>query len=199
MGASELSASAEYLAHLDEEIGADATPGNDRFVVTDDSAADWCCRKIEAARRRMAQREAFVGSEIERLTQWQKEQDARDQATIDYMTGLLRQYFEKLREAGVLGKSKSYKLPHGTLQARASGPRWARQDPEALLAWARPLGLVRVKEEPAWSEIAKRLVAGERPGDPAVDAETGEIVPGVVLETPAGETFTVKTEEATLS
>lgn len=186
----------EYLQYLDEEMGGGVeTPDGGTFTVTDDAAADWCCRKIDAARRRMAQRAAFVEAEIERLTNWQKAQDKRDQSTIDYMTGLLRPYFDRLRESGALGKSKSYKLPHGTLQARASGPKWARQDPAALLEWAKPLGLVRVKEEPAWSDIAKRLVAGERPGDPAVDGETGEIVPGVVLEVPAGETFTVKTDD----
>lgn len=181
----------EFLRFAEAEL----QPEHEGFAVTNDGAADWCVRKIGEAERRKAERAAFVQAEIDRLKAFQTAGDAQDDATIANMTRLLAPYFETLRPT--LGKRKSHKLPHGVLQVRASAPKWARQDNAALLEWAKPLGLVRVKEEPAWADIAKRLrhAEGAHMGDPAIDGETGEIVAGVVLEAPAGESFTVRVDE----
>lgn len=183
----------EYMAYLDEQV--EANEQQETFQIDNDSNADWACRKIAQAQARMDERKAFVQAEIERLAAWQEEQDARDQATIDYMTSLLQPYFATLQESGALGKRKSYKLPHGTLQVRKAGPKW-RRDEAALLEWAKEQGLVRVKESPDWAGISKRLVpSGEYAGAAAVDAETGEVVPGVQLEEPGGDIFSVKVGE----
>src|SRR5690606_7172815 len=144
------------------------------------------------ARENIERRKAFVQAEIERLQAWQQMMDERDQATIDWMTSLLRPYFESLRPQ--LGKRKSYSLPSGVLQVRTAQVSYAR-DEEQLLPYARQIGLVKVKETPDWAEIKKRLrPAGDRPGDPVVDGETGEIVPGVTVQEPEREVFSVKVE-----
>jgi hypothetical protein len=177
----------DYLTHLDAEMQED-----DTFTVTDDSKADWCCRKITQAQKRIEERKAYVQAEIERLKTWQKEQDEKDEATIGYMESLLKPYFDHLRESGALGRSKSYKLPHGILQSRKAQPKWERDDKQ-LVEWARQYNLTKVEEVPKWSEIVKRLKpVKDMPGALAVDELTGEIVTGVQLEQPAEDKFSVK-------
>lgn len=183
----------DYLEYIEEDIKARNTEG---FQIADDAAADWAIRKIAQAQQRIEARKRFVEAEQERLRQWQEAEDAKDKRTIEFMTGLLRQYFERLRESGALGKRKSYVLPHGRLQMRSVGHKWMKVDEQELTKWAESRGLIRVKVEPAWSEIAKNLrPSGEYVGAGAVyvDPETGEMfeVPGVVLESPAGESFSV--------
>src|SRR5690606_27202177 len=150
---------------------------------------------IRQAQQNIERRKAFVQAQIERLQAWQQMMDERDQATIDRMTGLLQPYFESLRPS--LGKRKSYSLPSGTLQVRTAQVSYAR-DEEQLLAYARQIGLVKIREAVDWAEIKKRLQpAGHHPGAPVVDAETGEIVPGVTVAEPEREVFSVKVDVST--
>lgn len=184
----------EYLSHIESHLQQSGG-----FEINDDAAADWAIRKIAQAQQRIEARKRFVEAELQRLADWKQAMDAKDQQTIDYMTGLLHRYFERLRESGVLGKSKTYVLPHGRLQARSVGPKWRKVDEQALARWAEQRGLVRTKIEPAWADIAKSLrPAADHIGAPAlfVDPETGELVevPGVALEAPPGERFTVAPE-----
>lgn len=184
----------DYLEHIEQQV-----PQDGGFQITNDSVADWAVQKIAQAQKRMDGRKAFVEEEVERLRQWQEAEDAKDQQTIDRMTSLLKPYFDQLRESGALGKRKSYRLPHGTLRVRASGPKWRRVDNDALTKWAESKGLVRVKTEVAWSDIGKHLrPESDHIGAPAVfvDPDSGEMVevPGVALEAPAGESFSVAPE-----
>src|SRR6266540_2055762 len=74
---------------------------------------------------------------------------------------------------------------------------WERQAlvEAELLAWAEPLGLVRIEKAPAWKAIKARLIpAAPLPGAAAIDITTGELVPGVTLKDPAAELFHVRTE-----
>lgn len=189
-----MSISEDYLRYVEEQM--EAHDGG--FKIDNDDKAEWAVRKIRQAQLAIEKRRQFVQAEIERLRAWQAQEDERDQSTIDRMTGLLAPYFDHLRESGVLGKRKSYKLPSGTLQVRSSGPKWRRVDEGALTEWAQRHGLVRTKVEAAWSEIGKRLhPADGQAGSAALFVtDDGELieVPGVVLESPAGEAFGVKTE-----
>jgi len=186
-----MSVAEDYLRYVEEQMEAH----DDGFKIDDDNKAEWAVRKIRQARENIERRKAFVQAEIERLQAWQQMMDERDQATIDRMTGLLQPYFEALRPS--LGKRKSYSLPSGVLQVRTAQVSYAR-DEEQLLPYARQIGLVKVKESVDWAELKKRLKpAGERPGDPVVDAETGEIVPGVTVQEPEREVFSVKVDVGT--
>jgi len=186
-----MSVAEDYLRYVEEQMEAH----DDGFKIDNDNKAEWAVRKIRQARENIERRKAFVQAEIERLQAWQQMMDERDQATIDWMTSLLRPYFESLRPQ--LGKRKSYSLPSGVLQVRTAQVSYAR-DEEQLLPYARQIGLVKVKESVDWAELKKRLKpAGERPGDPVVDAETGEIVPGVTVQEPGREVFSVKVDVGT--
>lgn len=183
----------EYQDFAAAEVGTDTA--NDSWRITDDAGADWALRKIAQAQRRMEQRKAFVEAEIARLQRWQEQANKQDLSDIEFFTSHLQSYFETLRESGALGKRKSYSLPHGVLAVRATQPKFER-DNDQLLAWAKGTGdasLVRVKEEPAWSVIKRRITIAPD-GSTVIDAETGEVIPGVVVAEPAGETFDVKVE-----
>lgn len=184
----------DYQEFAASDMGADAA--DEAWRITDDSAADWALRRIAQLRRAIEQRKQFVEREIERLRAWQAERDEPDLRTIAFFEGHLRMYFDRLRTEGALGKRKSYKLPHGTLAVRASGPKYER-DNEMLLRWAQETGdetLVRITATPAWTEIKKRITVGPD-GRSVIDTVTGEVIPGIEVAEPAGETFSVTTEE----
>ena len=180
----------QYQAHLDQTF-----QGRDGFVVDTDSGGDWALRKLAEVRRRVRERQAFVETEVTRLLAWQAKLDAEDGRTIHYMEQLLAGYFERLQAEGRLGRKKSYRLPHGQLTVRQVPDQW-ELDEAQLLAWAEPLGLVRVAKAPAWNTIKARLTpAAPQPGAAAIDLTTGELVPGVTLRVPAGEVFHARTED----
>jgi hypothetical protein len=185
-------AAEQYQIYLDQTL-----QNPQGFTVDNDSKADWALRKLAEARRRLQERRAFVEVELARLQAWQAKLDAEDTRLISYMERLLADYFEHLQAQGRLGRKKSYRLPHGQLTAHQVPTHWA-VDEEELLAWAEPLGLVRINKISAWKEIKARLIASApQPGAPAIDMTTGELVPGVTVKDPAGEIFHAKTEDET--
>lgn len=183
----------DYQEFVAAEYGVD--PAREDWAITDDAVADWAIRKIAQAERNIEKRREFVEAEIDRLRRWQEQANTEDQRSIEFFTSHLHAYFEQLRESGALGKRKSYRLPHGTLQVRAKPPTFTR-DNDQLLEWAQGTGdesLVRVKIEPAWSDIRKRITIAPD-GRTVIDTETGEIVPGVTVTELGSETFSVTTE-----
>jgi hypothetical protein len=188
----------QYLAFIDEVIRLPSEGDEEhRFVVDDDAKADWCLRKLRQVRQRMAQREAFVTAEIERLQAWQIKQDAEDLRSESFFEYQLRDYFERLRAAGALGRRKSYKLPNGTLAVRKAAAKVER-DETKLLEWVKanaPDHAV-VTERVAWGDLKPRVELVElADGWAAIDRATGEMIPGITVVAPEGETFNVKTEE----
>lgn len=163
------------------------------FVIDTDGKADWAVRKIGAAEARMRRDRATFMEEAQRWETWFEQRKLQYEATIDRMQSLLSAYYQHLKEDGTLGKSKSYRLPHGVLQAREHAIKWAIVDPARLLAWAKGITsavLVRTKEEPAWGEISKRLVPESlQIGAGAVDTATGELVDGVQVQELAKNVF----------
>lgn len=183
-------AAEQYQVHLDRMFHDDHG-----FVVDNDSKADWALRKLAAVRRRLRERQLFVEAELARLRAWQAKLDAEDTRFIGYLEQLLAVYFARLEAEGRLGRRKSYRLPHGQLTTNQTPTQW-EVDAAALLRWAEPLGLVRINKTSAWREIKARLIpAAPQPGAAAIDATTGELVPGVTVKVPAGEVFHAKTEE----
>jgi Bacteriophage Mu Gam like protein len=173
-------------------LGADGT--RPPFVVDSDDKADWCLRKIAQLRATQAERAAYVARETGRLTDWQAKEDRQAEQSLEFFTHLLHGYLRGLRDLGTLGQRKSYPLPHGVLKLRAAEVKWARDD-TALLPWAKAAGLVRVTESPDWAGIKTRIQpARASAGAEAIDVKTGEVVPGVTVEWPAREVFSVATE-----
>lgn len=181
----------DIMQEIDECPPGDVLPSAPSWQIEDDSQADWALRRIAWHQQQIERRKQFVQREIERLQNYLEVETERHERSIRFFEAHLRAYFERLRAEGALGNRKTYRLPHGALQVRASGPKFERND-EQLLPWAKAVGLVRIKEQPDWSAIKERLHVTDSLA--VVDRETGEVVPGVVVVEPAGETFSVKVE-----
>lgn len=202
----------DYDAWLDSTVGIEpaliaAEPRQapaDRFVVDDDHKADWTLRKLAQLDARKRERAAFVAAEMERLQAWQAHEHDKDERFAEYLTALLRPYYDQLKEQGVVtAKQKAYKFPHGTLTARLAPIEWD-VDETTLLAWAEatdPETLVRVTKAPAWHVIKPKLIpASDAPRAEAtmevIDMQTGEVrvvpVPGVRVKPGPREVFTPK-------
>jgi len=85
---------------------------------------------------------------------------------------------------------KSYALPNGQrIGYRHAEADWTITDPDALFAWAKAKGFVRVQEETDWGDQVKpRLMpVQDVVGAEAVDRESDEVIPGVVCVRPAGD------------
>jgi hypothetical protein len=89
---------------------------------------------------------------------------------------------------------KSYPLPNGQrIGYHWAEADWTITDADALFTWAKGKGLVRAHEETDWGEQVKpRLVpAKDVVGAEAVDRESGEVVPGVLMARPAGDVLMI--------
>jgi hypothetical protein len=107
----------------------------------------------------------------------------------------LETYYQTLATAGkVRYGEKSYALPNGRrIGYRLHEASWQVVDPDALFEWAKGQGLVRVREETDWQDQVKPRLAALEPvhGAVAIDRDSGEVVPGVLLQRPAGDVFVV--------
>jgi hypothetical protein len=202
----------DYKAWLDATVGLEPAlieaeskqAPADRFVVDDDHQADWALRTLGQLETQTRQRAAFVAAEMERLQTWQAHEDRQAVRFADYLTMLLRPYYDQLKaEEKVSARHKSHRLPHGTLTTRQAPIAW-EVDEATLLAWAEatdPETLVRVTNAPAWNVIKPQLIpAHDAPLAEAtievIDTRTGEVqvvpVPGVRVKAGPHEVFTPK-------
>ncbi|MDZ4324276.1 MAG: host-nuclease inhibitor Gam family protein [Pseudomonas sp.] len=168
------------------------------FVIDNDGAADWALRRIGQAEARMRRDAATVRAEQERWNTWQAKRDEQNQATIDRFQSMLSAYYDQLKASGMLPRnSRSYRLPHGVLQARLHEIQWERKEAE-ILAWAKAVNgadLVEVRESLRWAEVKKRIGSERNEiGAPAIDMGTGEYVPGLQVGLPARDVFQAKAD-----
>ena len=187
-------ASEAYDEELAQAWGVDSEEGRQRFSVTDDHKAAWAARQYIRLERRLARRARFVADAISDLQAHQQKCDEDDQQDLAYFEGLLAEYLHRLKAEGLLGREKHWKLPGGVrLQWRAAGVAWKRVDEDALYTWAAKHRLTRTKVTTAWDTVKARLRAFiPVEGGEAVDRETGEVVPGVVIERLATDVFSVE-------
>jgi hypothetical protein len=149
-------------------------------------SADWAVRKLAELRAARAERVALVAAETARLQEWLTEEGQKDAPVLAYFEAVLREWHQEQLE--VNPKAKTISLPSGKLVARKN-PASFRVDPEQFLPWAlehRP-EWVRTKVEPAVAAVKKAV-------DVAYDPETGEAIPGLVIE-PGEVKFEVKIEK----
>jgi hypothetical protein len=136
-----------------------------------------------------------VQAQLADLKAWLAEEEAKDRDELAWFDAKLEGYVQDLLAAGkVRYGEKSYPLPNGQrIGYRWTEADWQITDADALFAWAKARGLVRVREETDWGEQVKpRLVPlQDMIGSEAVDRESGETIPGVRLVRPAGDQLMV--------
>lgn len=142
------------------------------WEIMDDDGAEWAIRRIAEAQSDTAKWEAHYKAQLEKIAQ-------RNQETIDFMTAKLHQYFDTVPHK-MTKTQESYALPSAKLVFKAQQPAFSRSETE-LLPWVKQNApeLVKVAESTDWAALKKRIVLN---GGSIVDAETGEIIPGVIAE-----------------
>ena len=146
---------------------------NGIFQIQDDQGAEWALKKIREAREEQAKWTDFYQGRMNQVK-------TKTQETIQFMEGLLRQYFgggtHRVKEGG----TDEYALPSEELIRKAAGMNYER-DEGALLSWceANLPEAVKVTRKASWEDVKKYI------------KETGDIPEGVVpVETEP--TFQVK-------
>lgn len=168
-------------ARIAQEIAEEAEA--DRFVIDDDSKADWAVKKIREAEAEIESWKDYYRRALEKIAK-------RQQSRIDYLKGMLAGYFDTVPHHETKTQA-SYQLPSGKLVLKQGGPQF-KTDDATLVPWLKENGLnefvkTEIKEKAAWGELKKTVtVVGSQ-----VVTDDGEIVPGVTVEEQA-PTFEVK-------
>lgn len=155
----------------------------ERFRVTDDSAAEWCMRKIREAQEDVQKWEAHYANQLQKVKD-------EAQKTIDYFTALLEEYFSSVPHKATKTQ-ETYSLPTGKLIRKKQQPEYERDD-EKLVPWLKQnfMGqLVKTKESADWAAL--KALVHVTPDGANVATDEGEIVPGVKV-TPRPDVFKIE-------
>lgn len=144
----------------------------DEWEITDDNAAEWAIQRIVEAQADTAKWREHYEKQLESISR-------KNQETVDYMTAKLQQYFDTVPHKQSKTQ-ESYTLPSAKLVFKAQQPSYTRNE-DVLLPWVKQNApdLVKVIESTDWAALKKRVMVN---GDDIVDAETGEVIPGVAAE-----------------
>ena len=156
------------------------------FTVTDDSAAQWCMKKIKEAEADKEMWRKHYEAQMEKVNK------AADE-TIDYFTAKLEEYFASVPHKATKAQ-ESYTLPGGKLIRKKQQPKFETDD-EALVPWLEEnfMGqLVKVKKSADWAALKK--VCSVTPDGEHVATDEGEIIPGVTV-TQRPDIFKVEMED----
>ena len=152
-----------------------------RWSITDDGCADWALKKIKTEQDEHDRVVALADQEIARLLELKAKADRRLQQNTAFLTSMLEQFFGTVEHKKTKTGTETYRLLHGQLVLKPAGFKPA-PDHEKLVPWLRANGyegLVKVKEEAAWSELKKKLTFT---GTIATIEDTGELVEGINIE-----------------
>lgn len=158
--------------------------------------ANWQLRKLAQLRRQIAEVEQLAAAEIERTTRWRDRRVNTLDKQAQWYEAALATWHRALLEQDP--QRKTISLPGGALKARKQPDQWV-VDADIFLPWARENAphLVRVKEEPAKSELKRWAITAIHTDHEvevtAVARDSGERIPGVTV-TRGGVSFTVDTE-----
>lgn len=157
----------------------------DRFVIDDESKADWALRKIKEHQQKIDEAKKLAEKEKEKIDEWFNDIKIKKERQINNLESLLAEYAMQKRKEDK--NFKTMKLPNGRFGFRKQPLKW-KYDNEKVVETLEKLGmtdLVRIKKEPKKSDIKKvfEVVNGK-----AVNPETGEVVEGIEVIN-QGESF----------
>lgn len=178
-----------YLDIVNEELdNMQVETVTEGLKVNNDLTADLCLDKIREEKAELTRFEMVINDKIRLLKErLDKEKESR-QKSIDYYTGLLREYFNTLEINSTKAGNKIYKLPSGKIQLKKQQPEYIRDD-EQLIKWLESNGkneFIKIEKMPEWGELKKTVTVSNG----VVLTSDGEVVDGVsVIE--RGEKFEV--------
>ena len=153
-----------------------AETSGERFVVQDLDSANWAFRKLAAIEKKRAEIKELADKEVERIRNWQQQEEESLNNSKEFFEGLLTEYYVRQKEVDPKFKIST---PYGKVSSRKQQPKWNYED-EKVLKWLREndTELIRIKEEVNKAELKKKYqVAGNE-----VVTEDGEIVEGITIE-----------------
>lgn len=176
----------ELQEYLDQEEQV-----KEGFKIEDDQSANWALRKIKSLKQQMQQNLNLAEAEIERIAEWEKQENGKIEQSIDYFQGLLAKYAMQKREEDP--RFKTLSLPHGKIGFRKKQSKWIYNDDQLLdtLTKHNLNDYIKVKYQPDKAQIKKafEVVDGK-----VVDVDTGVIIEGITVEE-QGEDFNVKVDD----
>lgn len=153
------------------------------FSINDLQGATWAFRKLRAIEEKVNELNVVADKEISRVKEWLSNEVKSLEADKEYFEGLLSAYYIEER-----AKDKKFKLttPYGKVTSRKT-EKYIYEDEQAIMDYCNmnELDVIRIKEELDKSAFKKICKGG-------VNQETGEVVPGVRVETV--ESISVKAE-----
>lgn len=172
-----------------EAVAEDEGETFQEFRISNLEQASWALRKLSAIKAKNMEIDNVARAEIERVTDWQKNETKKLEKQ--------RQFFERLLEEfhrsriAQNPKEKTISTPYGKMQIKKIPPKWEYDD-NKLLQWLKKNKpeLVRIKEEPNKQGLKKAVKVS---GSKAIDPDTGEIVEGIAIQ-PEMDKFYVEVE-----
>lgn len=155
----------------------------EEFKVTDLQSATWALRKLRVVNEKINEINTVAVEEIARINEWAEKEVKSLNADKEYFEGLLSAYYIEERS-----KDKKFKLstPYGKVTSRKTS-KYIYEDEQAIMdyCYANEIDAIRVKTELDKTALKKLCKDG-------VNQVTGEIVPGVRVETV--ENISIKAE-----
>jgi len=182
-----------------EDWLADAIPepatGDESFTLDSDGKATWAFRKRRGYATELDRLRGLAAAERAKIDAWEDDATSGLVSRLEWFDGMLEGYYRRLHDADP-DLPKSYRVPGGTIGRRkAPDALEVSGEPEAVewLGENRP-DLLRVAVDKA---ATKKALTAPDLADAAqgarldlVDADTGEIVPGLVWVVGADRIFT---------
>ena len=153
-----------------------AEMSGERFTIKDLDSANWAFRKLAAIERKRKEIQELADREIERIKDWQNQEEESLNNSKEFFEGLLTEYFVRQKEVNPKFKLST---PYGRVSSGKQQPKWI-YDNDKVVEWLKENDkeLIRVKYEPDKREIKKKYeVVGN-----TVVTEDGEIVEGITVE-----------------
>lgn len=161
---------------LEEAERTMRTTEGTKFKISDLDSANWAFRKLAAIERKRNEIKELANKEIERIRQWQEQEEKGLNNSKEFFEGLLTEYFVRQKEVDPKFKIST---PYGKVSSRKQQPKW-NYDNDKVLNWLKEndTELIRIKEEINKVELKKKyqIVGNE------VVTEDGEIVEGITIE-----------------
>lgn len=152
------------------------------FKIENLEGATWSFRKLRAIESKMDEIKGIAEEEVNRINTWKEKELEQYSKDKEYFNYLLEEYYREEK-----AKDKKFKLstPYGKVSSRKTA-KWEYEE-ETLKDYIRSndLPFISVKEEIDKAGLKKCFKDG-------IDAETGEIIPGIKIE--EVETISVKVE-----
>ena len=159
---------------------AEAVPVSPLADVNDDYTADQALEYLEKAKKEFDRVKEIGARRIEEITAQMQAAEERYQKFVQPIQQQLTAYL-RTADCRETKTRYSYQLLSGKVILKKPSKKLV-PDRKALTEYLQEAGkteYIRLTPEPAWGEYKKRL---KIVGDAAIDAETGEVVPGVTVE-----------------